>query len=307
MSCSWKSGSVRASVGGSISSHRASSFAFDQAKGSDYFAVGNLAFAGGNDGLLHGGEKETMQNLNVRLASYLDKVKALENANAELESKIKEWYINHQQQTIPGDYSKYFAIIEELKKGILAESTENARIVLQIDNAKLAAEDFKMKYENEAIIRQTVESDICGLRRLLDELNFSKANLVTQLESLKEEIASLKKNHEEDIVPVYQIKGISKLVKLCLPKVQCFCDSLTSPPSERQFNALLMSVASLLANVFPCRVIGANMYQKKWVDVLGAEELWYPIGHILDHRTWKAAYFSCSYVRSADGCFCASQ
>ncbi|CAJ0958330.1 unnamed protein product, partial [Ranitomeya imitator] len=56
----------------------------------------------------------------------------------------------------------------------------------------------------------------------------------------------------EDIVPVYQIKGISKLVKLCLPKVQCFCDSLTSPPSERQFNALLMSVASLLANVcFP--------------------------------------------------------
>ncbi|XP_069608458.1 tRNA-splicing endonuclease subunit Sen54 isoform X3 [Ranitomeya imitator] len=49
------------------------------------------------------------------------------------------------------------------------------------------------------------------------------------------------------------------------------------------------------------------MYQKKWVDVLGAEELWYPIGHILDHRTWKAAYFSCSYVRSADGCFCASQ
>ncbi|CAJ0940973.1 unnamed protein product [Ranitomeya imitator] len=46
----------------------------------------------------------------------------------------------------------------------------------------------------------------------------------------------------QDIVPVYQIKGISKLFKLCLPKVQCFCDSLTSPPSERQFNALLMSV-----------------------------------------------------------------
>ncbi|CAJ0942991.1 unnamed protein product [Ranitomeya imitator] len=48
--------------------------------------------------------------------------------------------------------------------------------------------------------------------------------------------------HTQDIVPVYQIKGISKLFKLCLPKVQCFCDSLTSPPSERQFNALLMSV-----------------------------------------------------------------
>ncbi|CAJ0942215.1 unnamed protein product [Ranitomeya imitator] len=59
----------------------------------------------------------------------------------------------------------------------------------------------------------------------------------------------LKKITLKDIVPVYQIKGISKLFKLCLPKVQCFCDSLTSPPSERQFNALLMSVASLLANI----------------------------------------------------------
>ncbi|CAJ0956918.1 unnamed protein product [Ranitomeya imitator] len=38
----------------------------------------------------------------------------------------------------------------------------------------------------------------------------------------------------KDIVPVNQIVGIAKLVKVCLPKVQCFCDFLTSPPSERQ-------------------------------------------------------------------------
>ncbi|CAJ0915854.1 unnamed protein product [Ranitomeya imitator] len=48
---------------------------------------------------------------------------------------------------------------------------------------------------------------------------------------------------ESDIVPVYQIKGISKLVKLCLPKVQCFCDSLTSPPSERQVKLYNIVVA----------------------------------------------------------------
>ncbi|CAJ0955099.1 unnamed protein product [Ranitomeya imitator] len=63
------------------------------------------------------------------------------------------------------------------------------------------------------------------------------------------ELERVQRRATKDIVPVYQIKGISKLFKLCLPKVQCFCDSLTSPPSERQFNALLMSVASLLANV----------------------------------------------------------
>ncbi|CAJ0916217.1 unnamed protein product [Ranitomeya imitator] len=52
----------------------------------------------------------------------------------------------------------------------------------------------------------------------------------------------------QDIVPVYQIKGISKLVKLCLPKVQCFCDSLTSPPSERQFE---MEEDEMLSTVLP--------------------------------------------------------
>ncbi|CAJ0946009.1 unnamed protein product, partial [Ranitomeya imitator] len=71
-----------------------------------------------------------------------------------------------------------------------------------------------------------------------------------------------------DIVPVYQIKGISKLFKLCLPKVQCFCDSLTSPPSERQFNALLMSVASLLANVcFPGCCVGMCCRRQEKMEV----------------------------------------
>nr|XP_033774597.1 keratin, type I cytoskeletal 47 kDa-like [Geotrypetes seraphini] len=156
----------------------------------------------GGDGLLSGNEKQTMQNLNDRLASYLDKVRALEEANTDMEQKIKEWYQKNHSGTTGGpahDYSKYYLIIEDLNNKIIAGNIDNGRIILLIDNARMAADDFRMKYENELALRQSVESDVNGLRRVLDELTLNKSDLEMQLESRIEELAFLKKNHEEEM------------------------------------------------------------------------------------------------------------
>ncbi|XP_025851996.1 keratin, type I cytoskeletal 24 isoform X1 [Vulpes vulpes] len=149
------------------------------------------------------GEKQTMQNLNDRLASYLDKVRALEEANTDLENKIREWYDKFGPGSGDGgsgkDYSKYYPIIEDLRNQIITATIENAGIVLQIDNARLAADDFRLKYENELYLRQAVEADINGLRKVLDDLTMTRSDLEMQIESLTEELAYLKKNHEEEM------------------------------------------------------------------------------------------------------------
>ncbi|XP_014843653.1 PREDICTED: keratin, type I cytoskeletal 13-like [Poecilia mexicana] len=155
------------------------------------------ALAGGDNLSVTTNEKATMQNLNDRLASYLEKVRSLESANLQLETQIREWY--KTKTPAVRDYSKYQAIIEDLRNKIRVATLSNCELMLQIDNTKLATEDFKVKFENELALRMSVESDISGLRRVLDDLTMTRSDLELQLEGLKEELIFMKKNHKEEM------------------------------------------------------------------------------------------------------------
>ncbi|XP_063315283.1 keratin, type I cytoskeletal 47 kDa-like [Pelobates fuscus] len=166
-----------------------------------------MVASGGNYGSFSGNEKQTMQNLNDRLASYLDKVRELEASNSSLELKIREWYEKQVSVGISAtgkESRKQFDIIEDLKNKILAATIDNSRLILQIDNARLAVDDFRLKYENELALRQSVDADINGLRRVMEDLGLSRGDLEIQIESLTEELAYMKKNHQEEVAVLNQ-------------------------------------------------------------------------------------------------------
>uniref|UniRef100_A0A0D9SCP7 IF rod domain-containing protein n=1 Tax=Chlorocebus sabaeus TaxID=60711 RepID=A0A0D9SCP7_CHLSB len=212
--------SVYAGAGGSPSRISAScSTSFQGGMGSGGLASGMAGGLAGMGGIQN--KKETMQSLKDRLASYLDRVRSLETENRRLESKIRE----HLEKKGPQvrDWSHYFKIIEDLRAQIFANTVDNARIVLQIDNARLAADDFRVKYETELAMRQSVENDIHGLHKVIDDTNVTRLQLETEIQALKEELLFMKKNHEEEVKGLQaQIASSGLTVEVDAPKSQDF-------------------------------------------------------------------------------------
>ncbi|KAM8947409.1 keratin, type I cytoskeletal 19-like [Pelodytes ibericus] len=163
--------------------------------------------------LSHNG-KGTMQNLNDRLASYLEKVRSLEATNNELENKIQNWHKNRVTNN-KKDYSKYEKAISELQSQLIDGHVHGAKLTLQMENAKLASDDFKRKYETEKATRSTLERDLEGLRKVMDNLTIVRTDLEMEIEGMRKQLIYMRKKHDEDMrIAEGQKKGSSVNVEV---------------------------------------------------------------------------------------------
>ncbi|XP_076858311.1 keratin, type I cytoskeletal 18-like [Brachyhypopomus gauderio] len=172
--------------------------------------------------------KETMRSLNDRLAEYMAKVRTLEESNSVLEAQIKE-ALTKKCAASPRDWDAYEKTLEGLKEQLTDLTMDNSRLMLHIDNARLAADDFRVKFETENAVRQAVEADITNLRKMTDNTTLNRLQLEGQLEALREELEFLHKNHEEDKENVRgQVNASNVDVQMDAPKGDDLNETITN-------------------------------------------------------------------------------
>ncbi|KAM4692319.1 keratin, type I cytoskeletal 19-like [Rhinophrynus dorsalis] len=192
--------------------------------GSRYSVSKTRSFSSGSGGYdymkdcgksqLFNNDKETMQSLNERLASYLEKVRLLESDNAELERKIQDWH-NKRTPSNKRDYSRYEKAISDLQSQLISGHLHGAKLTLQMENAKLASDAFKRKYDTEKAVRTTLEADLEGLRKVMDNLTIVRTDLELEVEGLRKQLIYMRMSHEETMKMAQgQKKGSSVNVEL---------------------------------------------------------------------------------------------
>ncbi|XP_027283985.1 keratin, type I cytoskeletal 40 isoform X3 [Cricetulus griseus] len=157
--------------------------------------VGSCAWC--EEGAFNSNEKETMQFLNDRLASYLERVRSLEENNAELECRIREQCEPDAPLVCP-DYQRYFDTIEELQQkevNLLREQLGD-RLSVELDTAPTVdlnkvLDEMRCQYERVlANNRRDAEEWFAAQT---EELNHQQMSSAEQLQGCQSEVLELKR------------------------------------------------------------------------------------------------------------------
>uniref|UniRef100_G1SDF4 Keratin 82 n=1 Tax=Oryctolagus cuniculus TaxID=9986 RepID=G1SDF4_RABIT len=158
-------------------------------------------------------EKEQIKGLNNRFASFINKVRFLEQKNKLLETK---WNFMQQQRCCQSNIQPLFdAYINNLRRQLDAVSGERGRLEAELCSFQDTLEAYKKKYEEEVSLRASIENEFVTLKKEVDTVFLVKADLETNMEALVQEINFLKNLYEEEILLLQsQISETSVIVKM---------------------------------------------------------------------------------------------
>nr|XP_058938125.1 keratin, type II cytoskeletal 5 isoform X1 [Kogia breviceps] len=144
-------------------------------------------------------EREQIKTLNNRFASFIDKVRFLEQQNKVLETKwalLQEQGTKIVKQNLEPLFEQYTNNLRRQLDGILGE---RGRLDSELRNMQDLVEDFKNKYEDEINKRTTAENEFVMLKKDVDAAYMNKVELEAKVDALMDEINFLKMFFEAEL------------------------------------------------------------------------------------------------------------
>ncbi|KAM7387609.1 hypothetical protein PAMA_009971 [Pampus argenteus] len=151
------------------------------------------------DGSAASTDKLTMQELNSRLALYLQQVHCLEAANQQLEYQI----LQQLDKKCPGDLQHldgHLQMVSLLRDQISEQLSIQGQMKLQLLTAELVACNFKIRFEKEQEYRGGVEAELKYLKLLGEELMMHKLpELQKLLNSQTQQMMQMQIQHQQNV------------------------------------------------------------------------------------------------------------
>ncbi|XP_017525348.3 keratin, type II cytoskeletal 78 isoform X1 [Manis javanica] len=144
-------------------------------------------------------ETQEIRTLNNQFASFIDKVRLLEQQNKVLETKwtlLQQLGVSDRPQGLDSFFEAHLA---QLRKQLEQLQRERGAMDAELKSCQNQEEEYKAKYEQEANKHAMVENDFVVLKKDVDDFFQSKMELESNLEALREYICFLKRLYEEEL------------------------------------------------------------------------------------------------------------
>uniref|UniRef100_A0A8D1GGL0 Keratin, type II cytoskeletal 5 n=1 Tax=Sus scrofa TaxID=9823 RepID=A0A8D1GGL0_PIG len=144
-------------------------------------------------------EREQIKTLNNKFASFIDKVRFLEQQNKVLDTKwtlLQEQGIKTVRQNLEPLFEQY---INDLRRQLDSILGERGRLDSELRNMQDLVEDFKNKYEDEINKRTTAENEFVMLKKDVDAAYMNKVELEAKVDALMDEINFTKMFFEAEL------------------------------------------------------------------------------------------------------------
>ncbi|XP_036415660.1 peripherin [Colossoma macropomum] len=147
-------------------------------------------------------EKQELQELNDRFASFIEKVRYLEQQNAGLQLELNQYKGKHQQGQPNRASEMCQQEMRELRRQMELIGKERDQVQVERDNLAEDLALLKQRLDEESQKRQDSENQLVLFRKDVDDATLARLELERKIESLMDEIEFLKKIHDEEIQDV---------------------------------------------------------------------------------------------------------